>query len=151
MIGDSENNSGKDYSMALREIEDYISFILGIEDPFDRMWLASYELPYFILCRIIKAADYKKDEIGLILDRIIQWCEVVIHDEKKVTKPYISNLPELTLDIDNARAKKDKSSLTAEKIVGRVSGKYVCKEKFRTAQMLANPVIRHSSLRLKDN
>lgn len=61
-----------------REIVDYVTHIYENNDPFERTWIASYELPYFVSCRINKSNHYNEAKKKTVNKQINRWCAFVI-------------------------------------------------------------------------
>jgi len=91
------NSAYKEREKAYLEIMDYLTYILEITNPFDLMWLTSYELPTFILNRVKRIYYLTDSETDLVLNHIIQWCTMVgYYNDDKYTKLFFDyNLKEL--------------------------------------------------------
>ncbi|MDP4121268.1 MAG: hypothetical protein Q8876_09505 [Bacillota bacterium] len=61
-----------------KEIVDYVTRIYENNDPFERTWIASYELPYFVSCRINKSNHYDEAKRKAVNKKINLWCAFVI-------------------------------------------------------------------------
>lgn len=60
-----------------REIVNYVTYIYENNNPFERTWAASYELPFFVLYRINKTDRDNEAENKSVNNRVNHWCAFV--------------------------------------------------------------------------